>query len=120
VQVWIHTFASVAVVSVIALAGLLLLAASPGTVRRVTGVLFALATGALLGGAFLHLMPEAIELLGPGQTTWLLLLAGVLAFFALEKGLRRLRRTNSLPGKRWNNTVHLNLIGDGVHNSSMA
>jgi zinc and cadmium transporter len=111
-----HTLLSVLAVSVLALAGLLLLAASPRLVSRITGVLFALATGALLGGAFLHLMPEAIEVLGPGQGTWLLLLAGFFGFFGLEKVLRRLRRSEHLPGRHLNLAVHLNLIGDGVHN----
>jgi zinc and cadmium transporter len=116
VQPWTYTFLSILTVSVLALAGLLLLASSPRMTRRVTGVLFALATGALLGGAFLHLMPEAVDLLGSGQGTWLLLLAGFLGFFGLEKVLRRLRRIERLPGRHLNLAVHLNLIGDSVHN----
>lgn len=50
-------------------------------------LLVAFAVGAMLGGALLHLIPESYEVLGGGPETGLLVLAGVLSFFVLEKFL---------------------------------
>lgn len=49
--------------------------------------LVSFATGALLGAALLALLPHAVEGAGPGQVHYvgLALLAGILAFFVLEK-----------------------------------
>ena len=50
-------------------------------------LLVAFAVGAMFGGAVLHLIPEAYAALGPGLLPGLLVLAGVGAFFVLEKFL---------------------------------
>jgi zinc and cadmium transporter len=49
--------------------------------------LVSFAVGAMLGGALLHLLPEAYERLGSGPRTGALALAGMLGFFVLEKFL---------------------------------
>lgn len=66
--------------SVLAAASLTV-AAGPRAVPR----LLSYAVGALLGAAFLELLPHAIEASGDAEVTCALILAGVLLFFLLEK-----------------------------------
>jgi zinc and cadmium transporter len=90
---------------------------------RWLAVLVAFAAGGLLGGAFFHLLPEAVELGGP---VFPMALVGLLAFFLLDSllwiyhchGGHRLHADHgdahgSCPPKPvgW-----LNLVGDAVHN----
>ncbi|MBI2624004.1 ZIP family metal transporter [Candidatus Parcubacteria bacterium] len=53
-------------------------------VKRATHYLLSLAAGALLGLAFLDLMPEALELI-PAEAAAALVLAGIVGSFLLEK-----------------------------------
>lgn len=78
---------SVVVISLASLAGALTLSLGPARLERTIFLLVAFAVGAMLGGALLHLIPESYETLGGGPQTGLLVLAGVVAFFVLEKFL---------------------------------
>jgi zinc and cadmium transporter len=74
----------------------------------------ALSTGALLGGAFLHLIPETIEQVGASLNIFLYLLLGFCLFFVLEQFLRwRHQHTTAHGVKPFS---YLILISDGVHN----
>jgi zinc and cadmium transporter len=81
--------------------------------ERVLLVLVSLSAGALMGGAFLHLLPEAVEN-GEVTNVFILVLVGFILFFIIEKVLhwRHCHR-----GKCDIHTFHyLNLIGDSIHN----
>src|SRR5688500_16063273 len=54
------------------LAGAALVAWQPKRTRSAALAIAAFAAGVILGAAFLHLLPEAFELTGPGATAWLL------------------------------------------------
>lgn len=60
-------------------------ALSFGVLARHTEHMLSLAAGALLGTAFLHLLPEAFESAIAPQALFLTLLVGVLFFFLLDK-----------------------------------
>ncbi|HEY9443905.1 MAG TPA: ZIP family metal transporter [Gemmatimonadales bacterium] len=113
-SVWTQTLVSVGLVSAIPLTGLVLARARADRLRRVVPLLVAFAVGALLGGAFLHLVPEAIARLGAGPGLSFLLLAGFLGFFVLEKFLWG--HQHEPHGRRVAPLATLNLIGDGLHN----
>ncbi|MDP3879550.1 MAG: ZIP family metal transporter, partial [Dehalococcoidales bacterium] len=74
------------------------------------------AAGALAGDAFIHLIPEAFEELGTGLLTPLLIIAGMLAFFAIESSIHW--RHCHIPTSEHH--VHpvaaLNLISESLHN----
>jgi zinc and cadmium transporter len=108
---------SVGAVSAIPLTGLLLLRQQTERVRLVALWLVSFAIGALLGGAVLHLMPEAFERFGSGPAAPLYLLAGFLGFFVLEKflWLHGHDRATAAPA-RLQPVAMLNLVGDGLHN----
>lgn len=114
---WAATLASVLAVSAVPLGGFLLLARGEERVERALQPLVAFAVGALLAGAFLHLLPEAIAELGAGPPVFLGVLGGFVGFFALEKFLWRSHghepRDRARGGPR---LATLNLVGDGLHN----
>lgn len=84
---WAAALLSVFGLSLVSLAGALTLSLKEGRLERVIFLLVSFAVGAMLGGALLHLIPESYEALGGGPETGLLVLAGVLSFFVLEKFL---------------------------------
>ncbi len=77
------------------------------------------AAGVLLAAAFLHLLPEAFNSEAAGEGLFAVVLAGILAFFVLEKAA--LWRHRHAPEATHAGHAHsragtLILIGDGVHN----
>ncbi len=84
---WLLALGSVLGISLLSLAGVFTLSLGRARLERIVFLLVAFAVGAMLGGALLHLLPEAYERLGSGPKTGALVLAGVLAFFVLEKVL---------------------------------
>ncbi len=82
---YLYALGSVLVISFISLIGVSMLSLR---VERLRGMLFifvALAIGALLGDAFIHLIPEAMEETRDPAFVSLLIIAGILAFFWFEK-----------------------------------
>lgn len=115
-SVWFSALSAVVLVSAVSLVGATSLLVKERFLKPILIVLVAFAAGALLGDAFLHLLPETVERTGElGLSTSLAVLAGVSAFFVLEKGLHW---HHSHIGHE--ETVHpvavTNLIGDGLHN----
>lgn len=83
---WITGFTLLGGVAGVLLASLFLLVPSAARARALP-FMVAFATGALLGAALLGLLPEAIELAGPGGYGGIgaALLGGIALFFVLEK-----------------------------------
>jgi zinc and cadmium transporter len=101
-------------VSLISFIGAVTLAMSEKLLRRILIALVGFSAGALMGGAFLHLLPEAIEA-QPGALTdiFLVVLASFVMFFILEKLLWRHCHDKACPIHTF---AYLNLFGDSVHN----
>ena len=99
----------------IALAGGLTLLLNPATLQRLLLPLVALAAGSLIGGAFFHMIPAAVE----SQTEFLhvsiAVVAGFTAFFLLEQLLHwhHCHRADSDCKQPFS---YLILLGDGLHN----
>ena len=87
------------------------------TLRRLIRWLVCFAIGALLGAAFLHLIPEAFSVPGRSRTASITILAGFLAFFVLERYLWSHQHDSIAGGNlRVPPLAALNLLGDGAHN----
>jgi len=114
--VWI--LASTMLVSSISLIGILFISLSEKWFKKLLLMLVSFASGTLLGGAFLHLIPEAVLNEHGGSsvessTIFMVILGGILLFFLLEKFLWRHCHERECPIHVF---AYLNLIGDGVHN----
>jgi zinc and cadmium transporter len=106
---WI--LASTLLVGGISLIGIFFLSMSENLFRKLLLVLVSFASGTLLGGAFLHLIPEALS--AGSENMFIFILVGILVFFLLEKFLWRHCHERECPVHVF---AYLSLIGDGVHN----
>jgi zinc and cadmium transporter len=114
--VWLYTLASVAIVSVISLIGIIALSIKEKILRKILIFFVSFSAGALLGDAFIHLLPEIVEEEGFGLEISLYILLGIIIFFVLEK-LIYWRHCHVLTGDAHVHTFsYMNLVGDGVHN----
>jgi zinc and cadmium transporter len=115
-NIWFFSLISVFLISLISFVGLIFLALKKEILQKLMLFLVSFATGGLLGSAFLHLLPEAVEELGLGWNFSLMILGGILAFFVLEKFI--LWRHCHIPISKKNPQplVFMNLVGDGFHN----
>ena len=113
---WAQTLAAVGVVSLVSLIGALTLVLASGLLSRILLVLISFAAGALLGDAFIHLLPEIAESeRGFDLAASLSVLAGITGFFLLEKVLHW--HHAHFPSEEVVHPVATsNLVGDGLHN----
>ena len=109
-----YSLASVLAISLISLLGLFTLSAKPERVKKISLSLVSFAVGALFGDAFIHLLPEAFEKIEDGFIASVLVIAGIIIFFVLEKFLRW-RHCHVVQG-HYHPVATMNLVGDGVHN----
>jgi len=114
--IYFYTFLSIIIVSLISFIGILTLALPKDKINRITLFFVSLSAGTLLGGAFLHLMPEVIEKNGSGLAVWLWLLAGVITFFSLEKIICWRHCHVPTSSDHPHPLGIMNLIGDALHN----
>lgn len=84
------------------------------TLDKIVLPLVALAAGSLLGGAFFHMLPEAVREMGNELDLWIWLTAGFVGFFVLEQYLRW-HHCHRVPS-RHRPLGYLILVADGTHN----
>jgi len=113
---WFFSFISVFLVSLLSFTGVLFLALQAEKLKKILLFLVSFAAGGLLGDAFLHLLPEAVETMGFSLEVSLAVLAGLLVFFVLEKFIAW--RHCHIPTSREHPhpLALMNLVGDGFHN----
>jgi zinc and cadmium transporter len=103
------------VVSLISLIGILFLILKKDLLQKILLYLVALSAGTLIGGAFIHLIPEAVEEIEP-EIVGLWVIAGISVFFIVERFLHW-HHCHKNAGKCNVHTLsYMNLLGDGVHN----
>lgn len=109
-----HAIIATAAVSLISLVGVTILSLNEQRLRRNVFVLVSLAVGALLGDAFIHIIPEALE--ADKWFTSILVIVGILLFFILEKFLHWHHHGDDMGEKHIHPVGKLVLISDGFHN----
>ena len=96
-----------------ALIGIFSLAAKKESLKKILLFLVSLSAGTLMGGAFLHLMPESLEQLS-GTTLFSIVLFSFIIFYLIEKILHW--RHCHDEDCQVHTFAYINLIGDSVHN----
>ena len=100
-------------IALIAFIGVFALAMKEQLLNKILIILVSLSAGALMGGAFLHLLPESIEK-SENADILIFVLVGFVLFFIIEKVLHW---RHCHKGKCDVHTFHyMNLIGDAVPN----
>lgn len=115
-MVWIYTLASVIVVSLISIVGILVFFEDENKIKPLLLVMVSFSAGALLGDTFIHLLPEAVENGEFGITTSVSVLSGILVFFILEKFVHWHHCHSPHEHKHSKPVAVMSLVGDGLHN----
>jgi zinc and cadmium transporter len=115
---------SVVAVSLVSLVGLLTISMDEARVRRLAAFFVSFAVGALLGDAFIHLIPQIFSSEGERIALFessLLILAGIMIFFVIEKLLLHhhgVLHQHFHGGENLDRPelAAINLLGDAIHN----
>ncbi len=113
---FINALLSAVVVSLIAFSGILFLAIKMEALQKIVFVLVSFAVGALFGSAFFVLVPESYEIIHNPLHTGLMVVAGIMALFILEKFIHW-RHDHDVEGiKKEDSLGYISLVTDGLHN----
>lgn len=102
---------AVFLISLISFVGAFTLFLKRNLLTRFLLLFIAFAAGAMLGGAFLHLLPESLPL---GESLFVYVILGIVLFFLLEKFLYWRHCHAGIC--KVHPFTYLNLVGDGIHN----
>ncbi|MCX8158100.1 MAG: ZIP family metal transporter [Candidatus Diapherotrites archaeon] len=106
-------FFATLVVSLVSFVGFLVTLFNKKIQEKMIFALVSFSAGALLGGAFLHLIPEALDKL-ESISVFLLVIVGFVLFFILERALRwRHCHEQKCDIHPMSNLI---IVGDGIHN----
>ena len=105
-------------VSAVSLLGVGLLSFDEVRLKKASSILVSFAVGALLGDAFIHLIPEAFETGTSPLRSSLLILSGMILFFSVEKLLHHHSSLHLAHPheQKYPELSAINVIGDAIHN----
>ncbi len=109
--IWI--LSATVIVSIISLIGVFTLGVKSKMFDKMLVLIVGFAAGALIGSAFLHLLPEAVRDC-EGEAVFFYALVGFTVFFLMERYIYWRHCHNGVC--EIHTFTYLNLIGDGVHN----
>lgn len=115
-DVWLYTLASVLLVSLISLVGVVTLSIKVDRLRKFLIYMVSFAAGALFGDAFIHLLPEIAEKAGFGLNISIYVLLGIGVSFIIEKVVHWHHFHFPLSEGHAHPFAIMNLVGDMVHN----
>lgn len=113
-ETYLYAFGSVVVVSLLSLVGLFTFGLRDDTLKKYTLILVSLAVGALVGDAFLHLLPKAFEESSNPAIPSILVIGGILFFFVFEKFLHWHHHKGNCENKH--PLGKMVIFSDGIHN----
>ena len=113
---YFYAFLGVITVSLVSLVGVFALSVKEELLKKYIFIFISLAVGALLGDAFIHLIPESFESSVESTLASILIIIGILIFFILEKFLHWHHHGEDTDSMHIHPLGKLILFSDGVHN----
>jgi len=115
-DVLLYTIISILVVSLISLVGISLLSLKAAKLEKIIVYMISFSAGALLGDAFIHLIPEAVEENGFSIFVSISILSGIAFSFVAEKIIHWRHCHHPTTSSHPHHLTKMNLVGEGVHN----
>jgi len=115
-DVLLYTIISILVVSLISLVGISLLSLKAAKLEKIIVYMISFSAGALLGDAFIHLIPEAVEENGFSIFVSISVLSGIAFSFVAEKIIHWRHCHHPTTSSHPHHLTKMNLVGEGVHN----
>ncbi len=112
----IYTLVSVMLVSIISLVGIFTLSIKAETLKKILIYFLSFSAGAMLGDAFIHLLPEAAEEFGMTTKIGLFIMAGIGFSFLVEKIIHWRHCHMPITKQHIHPYAKMNLVGDFAHN----
>lgn len=114
---WFYAIISVLIVSLMSFTGILFLSFKTESLSKWVHAIVSFAVGAILGNAFLHLLPEAFGNSSNPVLTSFLVFAGILTMFILEKVFHWDHDHDvSEHQSKVKSFGYVSLVADGIHN----
>lgn len=115
--IWLYSLASVIVVSLISLIGVIVFYLIKDSSKNVILYFVSFSAGGLFADSFIHLIPEAIEKSGSNtHATSLSIIFGIIVPFILERFLQWRHCHIPTSMDHPHSFAYMNLFGDAVHN----
>jgi len=115
-EVWVYTLVSVFLVSIISLVGIVAFSVKIEILKKFLIYMISFSAGALLGDAFIHLLPEIIEEVGFSLSISIYILLGIGISFIIEKVIHWHHFHFPLAKGHAHPFAIMTLVGDLVHN----
>lgn len=115
-MIYLYSFGSVILVSLISLVGVFSLSLKEDILKKYINFFISLAIGALLGDAFIHIIPEAFESKLGFNLSSILIIVGILLFFIIEKFIHWHHHGEDKNEEHIHPVGKLVLFTDGFHN----
>ncbi len=114
---WFYALTSVIIVSLISLIGIVTLSIKIDRLKKILIYLISFSAGALIGDAFIHLLPEAVEE-GEGFSVMISLytILGIMISFIIEKFIHWRHCHMPITKEHKHPFAWMNLFGDSIHN----
>ncbi len=113
---YLYGFVSVLVVSLVSFVGVFSLSIGEVLLKKYINFFISLAIGALLGDAFIHMIPEAFKSGLNSSTIGILIIIGLLIFFIVEKFIHWHHHGEDKEDDHIHPVGKLVLFTDGFHN----
>jgi zinc and cadmium transporter len=113
---YLYPFLSVLVVSVVSIAGIFTLSLRDDLLKKSIFLLVSLAVGALLGDAFIHLIPESFGMTDNTLLVSIAIILGIFFFFIIEKFFHWHHHGEDQGNTDIHPVGHMMLVSDGLHN----
>ncbi|MFC1615840.1 ZIP family metal transporter [Patescibacteria group bacterium] len=114
--VWIYSLGSVALISLASLIGVFTLSIKTKKLQKILIYMISFSAGALLGDAFIHLLPEIVAETGFTLKISLYILIGIAFSFIVEKVIHWRHCHRPTTDDHPHPIALMNLFGDAVHN----